>query len=84
MKSLKKQQKGLKKQEIEENIQQGVNVIKEYMDIEQGTILKLNSERINEINKLIDKKKYLEAPPNLAKLFLCYYNIIHNEAYIAI
>jgi len=58
---VEEKQKGLKKQEIEENIQQGVDVIKEYMVIEQNFIIELNTQKINEINVLIDENKYLEA-----------------------
>ena len=58
---VEEKQKGLKKQEIEDNIQQGIDIIKKYIDIEQGIILELNSQRIHEINNLIEKGDYLKA-----------------------
>ncbi|MFX1501820.1 MAG: hypothetical protein ACFFDH_12725, partial [Promethearchaeota archaeon] len=59
--------KALKKKEVEEYINKGIEIIRNFAEVEQEIIIDMNSQKITEANELIKKNSYLTAANLLKK-----------------
>jgi hypothetical protein len=57
----------LKKKEVEDNINKGIQIIRNFTEAEQEIIIEMNSEKISEANEFIKKNSYLKAANLLKK-----------------
>ena len=62
------QYKETKKRTIQENVKNGLDVVRKFIDAEKQIILELNQETIKESKTLIEKQGYAEAALNLNNL----------------
>lgn len=59
--NIEEKNKKLKKKEIDEYIQHGVDVIQDFYDAEENIIVEMNSQKIEESNEYIKKDDFLKA-----------------------
>ena len=73
------QYKELKKIDVEQNIQQGLDVLKLFIDAENQIIIDLSEEAIEQSRVLVTKNEYIKATTNLKEL-ADYFKRIGKEA----
>lgn len=59
--------RALKKKEVEDNINKGVQVIRDFGEVEREILIEMNSQKITEVNEFIKHNSYLTAANLLKK-----------------
>ena len=70
-----------KKREIEDYIQEGIDIIKDFRKLELNIIAEMNTKKIEEANKQIAKKNYLDAAKIIKNQSIFIKNIGNEEIY---